>query len=64
MNVDEVLGLELYIKPHWIHQHGDLKEAFVHIAWVKVFRINPEFRILRLTFCVESQPQNAELGRL
>ena len=30
-------------------------------SWVKVFRINPEFRILRLTF--QSQPQNAELGR-
>ena len=30
--------------------------------WVKVFRRNPEFRILRLTF-IESQPQNAELGR-
>ena len=28
-------------------------------AWVKVFRIIPEFRILK-----ESQPQNAELGRL
>ena len=26
------------------------------------FRINPEFRILRLTFH-RSQPQNAELGR-
>ena len=32
-------------------------------AWVKVFRIIPEFRILRLTFH-RSQPQNAELGRL
>ena len=29
------------------------------ITWVKVFRINPEFRILRLAF-IESQPQNAE----
>ena len=28
----------------------------------EVFRINPEFRILRLT-SIESQPQNAELGR-
>ena len=28
---------------------------------VKVFRIIPEFRILRLLF-IESQPQNAELG--
>ena len=28
--------------------------------WVKVFKIIPEFKILRLTF----QPQNAELGRL
>ena len=34
----------------------------VSIPWVKVFRINPEFRILRLTF--QSQSQNAELGRL
>ena len=32
-------------------------------AGVKVFRIIPEFRILRLTFH-RSQPQNAELGRL
>ena len=31
---------------------------------VKVFRINPEFRILRLTFHMESQPQYAELCRL
>ena len=38
-----------------------VREATVSI-WVKVFRINPEFRILRLTF-QESQPQNAELGR-
>ena len=30
-------------------------------TWVKVFRIIPEFRILRLT-PQESQPQNAELG--
>ena len=28
-------------------------------AWVKVFRINPEFRILKLTFH-RSQPQIAE----
>ena len=37
------------------------------IAWMKVFRIIPEFRILRLTFhtlSIERQPQNAELGRL
>ena len=27
----------------------------------EVFRINPEFKILG---CVESQPQNAELGRI
>ena len=33
--------------------HNDLSEA-----WVKIFRINPEFRILRLTF-----PQNDELRR-
>ena len=32
-------------------------------AWVKVFRIIPEFRILRLTF-QESLPQNAELSGL
>ena len=31
-------------------------------TWVKVFRSNPEFRILRLT-SIESQPQNAELRR-
>ena len=30
-------------------------------SWVKVFRVNPEFRILRLTY-VLVQPQNAELG--
>ena len=30
--------------------------------WMKVFRIIPEFRILRLTFH-RSQTQNAELGR-
>ena len=30
-------------------------------AWMKVFKINPEFRILNTT---ESQPQNAELGIL
>ena len=23
---------------------------YIYYAWVKVFRINPEFRILRLTF--------------
>ena len=33
-------------------------------SWVKVFMIIPEFRILRLTFHTERQPQNAELGRL
>ena len=33
-------------------------------TWVKVSRIIPEFRISRLTFLSESQPQNAELGRL
>ena len=34
-------------------------------SWVKVFRIIPEFRILRLTFHRNlSQPQNAELNRL
>ena len=32
------------------------------LSWVKVFRIVPEFRILRLT-STESQPQNAELRR-
>ena len=32
------------------------------LPWVKVFRINIEFRILRLS--IESQPQNAELGIL
>ena len=37
-------------------------------SWVKVFRIIPEFGILRLTFYglkilnKESQPQNPELG--
>ena len=35
----------------------------VGIPWLKVFRINPEFRILRLT-SKESPPQNAKLGRL
>ena len=37
------------------------------LAWVKVFRIIPEFRILGLTFhrtSIESQPQNPELDRL
>ena len=29
-------------------------------ALVKDFRVIPEFRILRLTFHIESQPQNAE----
>ena len=33
-------------------------------TWVKVFKISPEFRILRLTFHMESQPQNPEFGRL
>ena len=39
-------------------------------SWVKVFRIIPEFRILRLTFhrnkmlnSIESLPQNAEFHR-
>ena len=31
--------------------------------WGKVFRIIPEFSILRLSF-TESQPQNAKLGSL
>ena len=35
-------------------------EGDVIMSWVKVFRIIPEFRILRLTF----QPQNAELEEL
>ena len=34
-------------------------KKYPHV-WVTVFRIIPEFRILRL----ESQPQNSELGRL
>ena len=36
---------------------------FAKVPWVKVFRKNPKFRILRLTFhksAIESQPQNAE----
>ena len=33
------------------------------LTWVKVFRIIPEFRILRL-ISIESGPQHAELGRL
>ena len=32
------------------------------LSWVKVFRIIPEFRIMRLTF--HRKPQNTELGRL
>ena len=39
-------------------------DAALHAAlytWVKDFRINPEFRILRLTFYRKSA-QNAELG--
>ena len=32
------------------------------LVGIQVFRIIPEIRILRLT--IESQPQNAELGRL
>ena len=51
---------------------GQNKERYslIMFTWVKVFRIIPEFRILRLTFyrlsiySIESQPQNAELGRL
>ena len=34
-----------------------------NLPGVKVFRINPEFRILMLT-SMKSQPQNAILGRL
>ena len=32
------------------------------LSWVKVFRIIPEFRIMRLTF--HRKPQKTELGRL
>ena len=42
---------------------GSSEHLLLAYAWVKVFRINPEFRILRLTF-MESQPPNAELRRL
>ena len=53
MAADEDQNLDIMIP--WICQHGHLLEAFVHMLqvpdpWVKVFRINPEFRILRLTF--------------
>ena len=42
-------------------RHGAHPSHFVYM--VESFRINPEFSILRLT-SIESQPQNAELGRL
>ena len=32
------------------HVAEDLANRGNTVAWVKVFRINPEFRILRLTF--------------
>ena len=52
----------------------DLEVIEMRFTWVKVFRINSEFRILRLPFhrkskavlaycAIGSQPQNAELGR-
>ena len=44
----------------WFYSHLSLVAI---ITWVKVFRINPEFRILRLTFHRKSA-QNAELRRL
>ena len=42
------------IYPQLVQQDIYMKS---NVTWVKVFRINPEFRI-------ESQPQNAELSRL
>ena len=45
------------------HVAEDLANRGNTVARVKVFRINPKCRILRLTL-VESQPQNAELRRL
>ena len=33
-----------------IYGHNYLKTGFMLLSWVKVFRIIPEFKILRLTF--------------
>ena len=54
-----LLGL-IYYSPRADYIYSFYKEN----AWVTVFRIIPEFRILRPTFHIESLPQNAELGRI
>ena len=44
---------ELHSHPYIPNQNTDMTIAIVQKqvrTWVKVFRINPEFRILRLTF--------------
>ena len=50
------------IKCYCICTHN-ISVAWWITAWVKIFRINPDFRILRLTFHRKSA-SNAELGRL
>ena len=56
----------IYLKFADIFSYSHLYPLFFLLIG-EVFRIIPEFSILRLTFCrnnTESQPQNAELGRL
>ena len=55
MNVKLLTGHHLEILSLKVGCTGSSKPT---LAWVEVFRINPEFRILRLTFL-----RNAELGR-
>ena len=38
------------VAQHWNKCQNLICRSHVNNAWVKVFRINPEFRILRLTF--------------
>ena len=55
-----------YREPRFLEVQLNLENRFFFDTWVKVFRIIPEFRILRLTFhrkSIESQPQNAEFCR-
>ena len=44
--------------------HASTQKQKRKTAWGKVFRIISELWILRLTFTMENQPQNAELGQL
>ena len=46
-----------------LHMLKDSQLLQMVISWVKLFRIIPEFRVLRLTFCGKSA-QNAESGIL